>query len=418
MRYWLHFADSAGHPLTLLGRKEVRNDAGPTCGVTPPRCTSRSSGPRGLPGAGPDAVVVGAGILRLTPLDLVRQLATLRAQAPTAHERVEVLPPVRPAVPRQAVGRLRAERPVVLAGVTAAPDLVVVGSGFGGAVVAMRAAEAGLRVLVLERGREYLPASFPRDPHRVQDVLWRRGRRRSDGLYDVRLLSGLGVVSAAGVGGGSLVFAGVLVQPGPEVFASWPEEVRAGLEQAFDAVREVLRPAPLPAKVPVPKRDLLTRAAGRLGRTAYDPPLAIGWDADSAPGGVGCALDAACELGCSVGAKRSLDVTYLARARRAGAQVLAQAEVTSLARDDSGGYLVHYLAARTTGRAPAPCGRRGSCSARGPWAPASCCSPAGTAPGRCPARVPGSGTVSRPTVTSSRRCRAAPSPCTRDADRM
>ena len=112
-------------------------------------------------------------------------------------------------------------------------------------------------VLVLERGREYGPSSFPRDPRRVEDVLWRRGRRPSDGLYDVRLLSGLGVVSAAGVGGGSLVFAGVLVQPPPEVFASWPQEVRTGLDEGFDAVRAVLQPTPLPADVPVPKRDLL-----------------------------------------------------------------------------------------------------------------------------------------------------------------
>jgi len=227
--------------------------------------------------------------------------------------------------------------------VTPAPDVVVVGSGFGGSVVAMRAAQAGLRVLVLERGRAYAADGFPRDPRHVDEVLWteRRRGRTTPGLYDLRFLSGLGTVTAAGVGGGSLVFAGVLVEPDVAVMAGWPRALREGLAPGFARAKQVLAPEPLPTSIVVPKRDRFLAAAASIGRSAVDVPLAIGWTAQTAPGGVPCRLDARCELGCSVGAKRSADVTYLAAAVAAGAQVRTLVAVSHVAPAPHGGYVVH-----------------------------------------------------------------------------
>ena len=84
-------------------------------------------------------------------------------------------------------------------------DAVVVGSGFGGSINALRLAQAGKSVAVLERGQRYTPATFPRDVRDVDKLFWRYpDHQQSQGLYDLRFFSGLGAVVASGVGGGSL----------------------------------------------------------------------------------------------------------------------------------------------------------------------------------------------------------------------
>ena len=105
-------------------------------------------------------------------------------------------------------------------------DLVVVGSGFGGAVAACRAAAAGRRVLVLERGRRWEPADYPRKPGDPWRYSVRKPHKRN-GWFDIRFLDGdMIVVSGAGVGGGSLAYANVSIDAGPEVFtAGWPAAI-------------------------------------------------------------------------------------------------------------------------------------------------------------------------------------------------
>src|SRR6185503_18340556 len=98
-------------------------------------------------------------------------------------------------------------------------DAVVVGSGFGGSINALRLAEAGKSVLVLERGRRYPPETFPRNVRDADALFWRFPRRpASRGLYDLRTFSGIGAVVASGVGGGSLIYANIHSRPDPCVF--------------------------------------------------------------------------------------------------------------------------------------------------------------------------------------------------------
>jgi cholesterol oxidase len=205
-------------------------------------------------------------------------------------------------------------------------DAVVIGSGFGGSITALRLAEAGRSVLVLERGRRYAPQDFPRDVRRTDALLWRHDRRRAaTGLYDVRFFSGLAVVVAAGVGGGSLIYANIHIRPDPAVFEDprWPGSVtRQALDPYYDKVAAGIGLAPVPAGVHLAKRDAFRKAAAQAGHAVFDPDEAVTWPDPAATGADGtCGFVAECEFGCPRGAKRSMDRTYLARAERLGAQV-------------------------------------------------------------------------------------------------
>jgi cholesterol oxidase len=230
-------------------------------------------------------------------------------------------------------------------GASGRPDVVVVGSGFGGSIAALRLAQAGRSVAVLERGRRWAPGQFPRDVTRTDEVLWRpRARASARGLFDVRFLSGVGAVVASGVGGGSLVYANIHVRPDAAVFDDprWPRAYsRAALEPYFDRVDAELRPAPVPASLSLRKRDAFLAAAARMGRAAFDPPEAVAWDGSPGPGRSACTLCAECEFGCQVGAKQSMDLTYLARAEALGAQVRPHAEASHV-EPVPGGWRVHY----------------------------------------------------------------------------
>lgn len=234
---------------------------------------------------------------------------------------------------------------------TAAPkhwEAIVVGSGFGGSIAAYRLAKAGRRVLVLERGRRYAKNDFPRDPTDVDALFWRRrGRRYAAGLYDLRFFSGIGCVVAAGVGGGSLVYANIHVRPDPVVFDDprWPTGTdRAGLDPYYDRVAEMFEVAPVPAEAGLPKRDVFREAAERMGRDVFDPDQAVRWPevhtSVSEPVNL-CRFLAECELGCREGAKRTADKTYLAAAVESGAEVRPKRLVVEVRPVTAGFAVVH-----------------------------------------------------------------------------
>jgi cholesterol oxidase len=239
-------------------------------------------------------------------------------------------------------------------------DAVVVGSGFGGSITAHRLAAAGRSVLVLERGRRWAPGQFPRDVGNTDHLLWRYPRHPSArGLFQLHVFDPLAVVTASGVGGGSLIYANVHIRPDQSVFDDprWPAGTsRATLDPYYDRVAATVGIAPVPASVELPKRDAFHAAAQRMGRPVFDPDEAVSWTQPAQSDRHACELRTECEFGCQVGAKNSLDHTYLALAEAAGAVVRPESEVTAV-EQVADGYRVRWRST-ATGETHSAVGRR------------------------------------------------------------
>lgn len=217
-------------------------------------------------------------------------------------------------------------------------DVVVVGSGFGGAVAALRLAEKGYRVAVLEEGRRFEAEDLPKTSWHVRDYLWAprlgcRGIQRLTPLRDVLVLSG------AGVGGGSLVYANTLYEPPASVWAEerWGEELAPWYDQARRMLGVTLFPGDTPAD------EVMRGVAARLGvgDTFEHTPVGVWFGEDGVDpyfGGAGplrngCDLRGACMTGCPHGAKNSLDRNYLWLAERGGAEICPDTKVQRLVRE-------------------------------------------------------------------------------------
>jgi cholesterol oxidase len=254
-------------------------------------------------------------------------------------------------------------------------DVVVVGSGFGGSVAAYRMASAGLSVVLLERGRAYPPGTFPRSPADMGGAFW-DPEEDLHGIYDVWSFSGCDSVVASGLGGGSLIYANVLLRKdehwfvhdeplGGGEYESWPV-TRADLDPHYDVVEEMLGATPYPFEHPsyahTPKTIAMRDAATELGLDWQLPPLAVSFA--SKPGGEPglalpivepaygnlhgvarrtCRLCGECDMGCNDGSKNSLDHTYLSAAQYHGADLRTLHEVREVRQRDGGGYAVEYV---------------------------------------------------------------------------
>jgi cholesterol oxidase len=213
-------------------------------------------------------------------------------------------------------------------------DAIVVGSGFGGGIAACRLAEAGRRVAVLERGRRFAGSDFPATPEQAPAALW-HPTLNPHGLFDLRLMKDLSVLTAAGVGGGSLVYANVQLRTPAEVFAKgWPRAIdRAELDPYYDRTEEALLPAQTPEDLP--KMRAFADAGRRVGKEAQRLPLAVNFQGDrehpfSGASQKRCENLGRCDIGCPIHAKNTVDITYIARAERFGAQVHPLHEVQRL----------------------------------------------------------------------------------------
>ncbi len=255
---------------------------------------------------------------------------------------------------------------------TAHFDAVIVGSGFGGSVIAYRLAEAGLRVCVLERGKAYPPGEFPRSPHRMKNNFW----DPSEGLYgmfNIWSFSELGAVVCSGLGGGSLIYANVLIRKDEKWFVKenleaggyeyWPV-TRDDLDPHYHRVEKMLDAQRYPFdREPynqTPKTKEFKAAAERLGLDWKLPNLAVTFaneGEDPVPGEpikeahpnlhgrtrYTCRLVGECDIGCNFGSKNTLDYNYLSEAKRFGAEIRTLCEVRRFEPRHEGGYAVHYV---------------------------------------------------------------------------
>jgi cholesterol oxidase len=266
-------------------------------------------------------------------------------------------------------------------------DAVIIGSGFGGSVMAYRLAEAGLKVCLLERGKAFPPFSFPRAPHKVRDNFW----DPSDGLYgmyNVWSFKGSGALVSSGLGGGSLIYANIIIRKDAKWFddpaEGWPV-TRAELEPHYDRVDDMMNTQKYPLDYqgfPKPPKTLaMKEAAAELKAKCKDSKDTIEWiplnlavsfkqrhaggpnaphDSNNPPvtgepieerWGTNyhgktrytCVNCGECDFGCNTGSKNTLDYTYITAAKHQGADIRTLCEVKSFAPNSAGnGYEIHY----------------------------------------------------------------------------
>jgi cholesterol oxidase len=230
-------------------------------------------------------------------------------------------------------------------------DVVVIGSGYGGGVTAARLARAGKRVCVLERGREFPTGTFPAKFPDLRAELQVRGRHVRTGpdtaLYDIRLGDDMHVLVGCGLGGGSLINAGVTLRPDARVFAdgAWPGQISQDgtLDEGFRRAERWLRPAADPRATERTKYQSLVKANRRIGGNVIAPRVAVSFAETINPAGIAqaaCTGCGDCCGGCNVGAKNTVAMTYLPEAARHGAEIFTHAKVSHVTKSRDGGWRV------------------------------------------------------------------------------
>lgn len=234
-------------------------------------------------------------------------------------------------------------------------DVLVIGSGFGGSVSALRLAEKGYRVGVLEAGRRFADADFPKTSWRLGGFLW-APRLGLKGIQRIHVLRDVVVLAGAGVGGGSLVYANTLYVPPKPFFddpqwrdiTDWADE----LAPYYDQASRMLGVAENPLMT---RSDLVMKAIADemgVGHTFRLTPVGVHFGAGPGvptpdpffggvgPDRVGCTHCGECMTGCRHNAKNTLVKNYLALAEAAGAVIHPVTTVTGIDEREGGGYTV------------------------------------------------------------------------------
>ena len=238
-------------------------------------------------------------------------------------------------------------------------DVLVIGSGFGGSVSALRLTEKGYRVGVLEAGRRFTDDTLPRNSWHIRDFLW-APRLGCLGIQRIHVLKDCLVLGGAGVGGGSLNYANTLYEPLAAFFddpqwahiTDWRDELAPYYDQARRMLGVVTNPTTTPSDLE------MQRLAGQFGRadtySATDVGVFFGRDGTQEPGATvpdpffggagpertGCIQCGECMSGCRHGAKNTLTTNYLYLAESNGATIHPLTTVTDVAPRRAGGYEV------------------------------------------------------------------------------
>ncbi len=245
-------------------------------------------------------------------------------------------------------------------------DVVVIGSGFGGSVMTCRLAEKGYRVCLLERGKKYGFGEFPRRVNEVKNNLPWDPANKKFGYIEMRYYPGsdAGSVNAAGLGGGSLIYANVLYKVPQDFFYGWPNGIdRKLLDPFYDKAMNMLEGAPYPIDddyyADNPKAQLMKQAFEKMDDSKgslrpakfWYPPTAVRYKGDF-PGhqtlnnqGVlqsSCNKCGECDVGCNIHAKNTTDLNYLARA--SNAKLLGEGCTPAEIRTNAWVQTIKYLA--------------------------------------------------------------------------
>ncbi|HYX27882.1 MAG TPA: GMC family oxidoreductase N-terminal domain-containing protein, partial [Pyrinomonadaceae bacterium] len=280
-------------------------------------------------------------------------------------------------------------------------DAVIIGSGFGGSVMAFRLAEAGLRVCLLERGKAYPPNSFPRAPYDLGKNFWDPSEGYY-GMFDAWSFKNSGALVSSGLGGGSLIYANIIIRKDPKwfvyenrengVYEDWPVTYD-DLESHYERVERMMNVQKYPLRhepyCNTQKTLAMIEAEQKLSSVpGFDPKWTHKWiplnlavsfrakhaagpddDSPSNPPIVGaeiyedqpnyhamkagramprntCRLCGECDVGCNYGSKNTLDYTYITAAihqKPNPAEVRTLCEVKEIAPLDGKGYAVHYI---------------------------------------------------------------------------
>ncbi len=243
-------------------------------------------------------------------------------------------------------------------------DVIIIGSGFGGSVHACRLAEAGYKVVVLERGRRWAPEDYPRNP----DDAWLFDvdePEHQNGWLDFRYFKDMSVIQGAGVGGGSLIYANVSIDAKPKAFEKgWPNAITyKTLKPFYERAFYMIAPETLPDNQLTPRYKLMKEAAEKTN--AIDRfskvDLAISFDKDGRfpkerPASEEaqktfinkhgqkqgyCVHAGNCDIGCKAQAKNTLDLNYLAIAEKHGAEIRPLSIASHISKTTEG-YTVFY----------------------------------------------------------------------------
>ncbi len=232
-------------------------------------------------------------------------------------------------------------------------DVVIVGSGFGGSVSALRMAEKGYKVLVIEKGKRYESKDFPKTNWNLRKYLW-LPRFFLYGIQCLTLLKDVFILHGAGVGGGSLVYANTHLVPPDKAFddprwpgGGWKEK----LKPFYNLAQKMLGTVPAHANAETDK--ILKECAEEMGKGDSFQPVNVGvyfgkegetvsdpYFDGKGPDRTGCVLCGGCMVGCRHNSKNTLDKNYLYLAENLGAIVKPETEVTNIIPENSG-YTLH-----------------------------------------------------------------------------